>query len=171
MASRAYHARKSHAAEGRAAGPPVVLDAEGAAMALEVSRVDIWVGGVKDTPGELAGVLGALAAAGAKLEYVMARRAPDKPGTGVVFLAPLKGAKQAAAAKKAGLHKTKSLSAVRASGADKAGLGAKLTQALADAGINLRGLSASVIGRKFVLWLALDSAADAAKAIRVLKKV
>ena len=140
-------------------------------MALEVGRVDIWAGSVKDKPGELAGVLSAVADAGAKLEYVMARRAPDKPGTGVVFLAPLKGAKQAAAARKAGLHKTKSLFAVRASGADKAGLGAKLTQAMADEGINLRGLSASVIGRKFVLWVALDSSADAAKALRVLKKM
>jgi hypothetical protein len=140
-------------------------------MALEVGRVDIWAGSVKDKPGGLAGVLSALAAAGAKLEYVMARRAPDKPGSGVVFLAPLKGTKQAAAARKAGLHKTKSLFAVRASGADKAGLGAKLTQALADKGINLRGLSASVIGRKFVLWLALDSSADATKALRVLKKM
>ena len=140
-------------------------------MALEVSRVDIWAGSVKDKPGALAGVLSALADAGAKLNYVMARRAPDKPGTGVVFLAPLKGAKQAAAARKAGLHKTKSLFAVRASGADKAGLGAKLTRALADKGINLRGLSASVIGRKFVLWVALDSSADATKALRMLRKM
>ena len=140
-------------------------------MALEVGRVDIWAGSVKDKPGGLAGVLSALAHAGAKLEYVMARRAPDKPGTGVVFLAPLKGAKQAAAARKAGLHKTKSLFAARASGADTAGLGAKLTQALADEGINLRGLSASVIGRKFVLWVALDSSADATKALHVLKKM
>lgn len=140
-------------------------------MALEVSRVDIWAGGLEDKPGELAGILSALADSGAELEYVMARRAPDKPGTGVVFLAPLKGSKQAAAARKAGLHKTKSLFAVRASGPDKAGVGASLTQALADKGINLRGLSASVIGRKFVLWLALDSSADATKAVRVLKSM
>jgi hypothetical protein len=140
-------------------------------MALEVSRVNIWAGSIKDKPGELAGVLSVLADAGARLDYVMARRAPDKPGTGVVFLAPLKGVKQAAAARKAGLHKSKSLFAIRASGPDKAGLGAKMTQALAEKGINLRGLSASVIGRKFVLWLALDSSADATKAMRVLKKM
>ena len=46
-----------------------------------------------------------------------------------------------------------------------------MTQALADAGINLRGLSAAALGKKFVCYLALDKAADAAKAIRVLKKV
>ncbi len=138
-------------------------------MALEASRVDIWAGSIKDKPGGLAAALSPLADAGAKLQYVMARR--DKKGTGVVFVTPVKGAKQAAAARKAGLHKTKSLFAVRAEGRDKTGLGATITCALADAGINIRGLSASVIGRKFILWLAVDSAAEATKAVRVLKKV
>ena len=138
-------------------------------MALEASRVDIWAGSIKVKPGGLAAALSALADAGAKLQYGMARR--DKKGTGVVFVTPVKGAKQAAAARKAGLHKTKSLFAVRAEGRDKAGLGATITCALADAGINIRGLSASVIGRKFILWLAVDSAAEATKAVRVLKKV
>ncbi len=139
-------------------------------MAIEAKRVDIWVGSIEDSPGGLAEKLDPLAAAGAKLEYVMARRT-EKKGEGVVFLAPLKGAKQAAAARKAGLHKAKSLAAVKAEGSDKAGLGAAMTPPLADAGLNMRGLSASTIGRKFVLWLALDSAKDATKAVRVLKKV
>jgi predicted amino acid-binding ACT domain protein len=140
-------------------------------MALEVSREDIWAGGIEDKPGALAGKLGILAEAGAELQYVMARRAPDKPGTGVVFLTPIKGSKQGKAAKKAGLHKTRSLYAVRVQGRDKPGLGAKITEALAAKGINLRGLSASVIGRQFILHLALDSAADAVKAVRTLKSM
>jgi predicted amino acid-binding ACT domain protein len=140
-------------------------------MALEVSRENIWVGSIKDEPGALAEKLAALADAGAELSYVMARRAPDKPGTGVVFLTPIKGAKQAAAARKAGLHKTKSLFAVSAMGRDKPGLGAQITTALAEKDINLRGVSASVIGRRFVLHLALDSSADATKAARVLRQM
>jgi len=140
-------------------------------MAIEAKRVDIWVGSIEDRTGGLAEKLDPLAAAGAKLEYVMARRAPEKPGTGVVFLAPLKGAKQAAAARKVGLHKAKSLAAVKAEGSDKAGLGAAMTCALAEAGVNIRGLAASTIGRKFVLWLALDKSKDATKAVRVLKKL
>ncbi len=138
-------------------------------MALKASRVDIWAGSVKDKPGGAATVLSALADAGAKLEYVMARR--EKKGKGVLFVTPIKGAKQAGAARKAGLHKTKSLFAVRAEGRDRAGLGGAITCALADSGINIRGLSASVIGRKFVMWLALDTSADATKAVRVLKKM
>ena len=138
-------------------------------MALKASRVQIWVAGMKDKPGALAEKLAGLARAGAQLEFVLARRAPEKPGTGVVFLAPLRSAKEKAAAKKLGFHKSKSLIAVRVEGADKPGLGAKITGALAEAGINLRGMSAGVIGKRFVLYVALDSDKDAGKAVRVLK--
>jgi hypothetical protein len=140
-------------------------------MAMDASRVDVWAGSIEDKPGGLAEVLTALADAGAELQYVMARRAPDKPGTGVVFLSPVKGAKQTRAAKKMGLHKSKSIFAVRAEGTDKPGLGAVLTNALAEKGVNLRGLSASVIGRKFVLWLALDTSKDASAAVRTIKSL
>jgi len=140
-------------------------------MALKVSRVDVWAAGLKDKPGRLADKLAALAEAGANVQFVVARRAPDKPGTGVVFVTPLKGAKQIRAAKKAGFVRAKSLRSIRVEGPDKRGIGAKIAQALAEAGINLRGLSAAALGKKFVCYLALDKAADATKAIRVLKKV
>ena len=140
-------------------------------MALKVSRVDVWAAGLKDKPGRLAEKLAALAEAGANVQFVVARRAAEKPGTGVVFVTPLKGAKQIKAAKKAGFMRAKSLRSVRVEGPDKRGIGAKLAQALADAGINLRGLSAAAVGKKFVCYLALDKATDATKAARVLKKV
>jgi len=138
-------------------------------MALKVTRADVWVAGLKDKPGALAEKLKVLADAGAQLEFLIARRAPDKPGAGVVFLTPLKGAKQLAAARKAGLRRTKSLNSVRVEGPDKPGLGAKLTGALAAKGINLRGVSAAVIGKRFVIYLALDNSAEAARAARILK--
>ena len=140
-------------------------------MALKVKRVDVWAGTLKDRPGGLAEKLDALSEAGALLEFVIARRTPEKKGAGVVFLTPLKGAKQLAAAKKAGLKKAKSLHSVRIEGPDKAGIGAKITESLAEAGINLRGLSAAAIGKRFVAHLALDKASDATKAIGILKKL
>ena len=140
-------------------------------MALKAKRVQIWVAGMKDKAGALAKKLAGLAEAGAQLEFVLARRAPEKPGKGVVFVAPLRGAKQQAAAKKLKIRKSKSVFAVRVEGPDKPGLGAKITGALGEAGINLRGMSAAVIGKRFVLHLALDSAKDAAKALRVVKTV
>jgi len=138
-------------------------------MKLAVTRVDVWAASITDKPGGLAGKLNTLSAAGANLEFVVARRAPDKPGTGVVFVTPIKGAKQAKAAKEAGFATTPSLHSVRVEGVDKPGLGALLTKALADAGVNLRGLTAAAIGKKFVMHLALDTAEDAAKAVRILK--
>jgi len=143
----------------------------GFAMALDVKRVDVWAASIEDRPGGVAEKLAALAEAGAQLEFVIARRSPDKPGTGVVFLTPLKGAAQVKAAKKAGFKKTKSLRSIRIEGPDKPGMGAKITEALACKGINLRGLSAAAIGKRFVAHIALDKPADAARAVRILKKL
>ena len=140
-------------------------------MKLKVSRTDTWAATIDDRPGGLADKLAALAAAGANLEFIIARRAPEQRGSGVVFVTPLKGAKQIRAAEAAGFQKTASLHSLRVEGADKPGMGAKLTGALAEAGINLRGLSAAALGNRSVTHLALDTAQDAAKVATVLKKL
>ena len=140
-------------------------------MKLNVSRTDTWATVIDDRPGGLADKLAALAAAGANLELIVARRAPELRGSGVLFVTPLKGAKQIRAAEAAGFQKTESLHSLRVEGADKPGMGAKLTQALAEAGINLRGLSAAALGKRYVSHLALDTAKDAVKAAAVLKKL
>ena len=140
-------------------------------MKFNIARTDVWAASIEDRPGGLADKLARLAEAGANLEFIIARRAPEQSGKGVVFVTPLKGAKQARAAEAAGFQKTQSLHSLRVEGVDKPGTGAKITQALADAGINLRGLSAAALGKKFVNHLALDSAADVAKAAAVLKKL
>ena len=136
---------------------------------MKSQRVDTWAAAIADTPGGLAAKLKALAAAGVNLELVIARRAPEKPGTGVVFVTPIKGAKQTKAAAGAGFTKTSKLHTVRIEGADKPGLGARITQTLAEAGLNLRGMSAAAIGKKFVCHLAVDSEADAAKVPRIVR--
>jgi hypothetical protein len=140
-------------------------------MKFTVTRSDVWAATIEDRAGGLAAKLAPLAAAGGNLEFIISRRTPEQPGSGVVFVTPLKGAKQVKAAKAAGFLLTSSLHSVRVEGPDKAGVGAKLTAALAAAGLSLRGLSAAAIGRKFVTYLALDSAGDAAKAVAVLKKL
>lgn len=140
-------------------------------MAWEIKKVDVWAGTIEDRPGGLGEKLEALAAAGANLEFLVARRAPEQPGTGVVFLAPLSGAKQTGAAKKAGLSKAESLCSLRLGGPDKPGLVAKITRQLADAGINLRGLSAAALGKHSVVYFAFDNSADANKAAKALKQL
>jgi len=134
-------------------------------MALKVSKMDVWVSSLADKPGALARKLAALADARANLQFVLARRT-GKKGKGVVFVAPV----SAAAARKAKLRKSRSIAALRVEGSDRAGAGACVTAALAEAGINLRGLSGAVIGKRFVLHIALDKAKDAAAA-RILRKL
>ena len=138
-------------------------------MALSVERVDVWTAGITDEPGGLASKLAPLHEAGANLQFVISRRAPDKPGTGIVFVTPLQGDRQTQAAAKAGFNVTQALPSVRVQGPDRPGMAAELTQKLAKAGLNLRGFAASVIGSQFVAYLALDSQADADKATSILQ--
>jgi hypothetical protein len=139
-------------------------------MRMDISRVDVWAASMEDRPGGLAEKLNALAEAGVDLEFIIARRTPKKPGTGVVFITPIRGPRQIRAAKGAGFAKTESLHGVRIATGNKPGFGAELTTQLAQAGINLRGLSGASIGNRAVLHLAFDSSSDANKVIRILKK-
>jgi len=138
---------------------------------MKAKRVDTWAAAIKDKPGTLAAKFKALSAAGVNLEFVIARRSPEKRGAGVVFVTPIRGPKQTRAAGAAGFKKTKSLHTVRLEGVNKRGQGARLTQALADKGLNLRGLSAAAIGNKFVCHIAVDTDADANKVARILSKL
>ncbi len=139
-------------------------------MAIEIKKIDVWAGEVEDRPGGLHAKLEALGQAGANLDFVIARRAPEKPNTSVVFLAPLKGTKQTKAAESVGLAKTDNLHSLRLEAPDKPGLGVKITGVLKDAGINLRGLSAAAVARRCVVYFAFDNADDAKKAAQLLKK-
>jgi hypothetical protein len=140
-------------------------------MKVNVSRTEVWAATIEDCPGGLADKLDALAQAGANLEFIISRRTPEQPGKGVVFVAPLKGARVVKAAANAGFQKTDSLHSVRLEGTDKPGAGAALSRRLADTGLNLRGFSAAAFGKRFVAYLAFDVVQDAAKAVSILKKV
>ena len=138
-------------------------------MDLFVEHVDVWAAGIEDRPGGLADVLGSLRDAGTDLQFIIARRALDDPGNGVVFVTPLQGDREIAAAAQVGFNVTRTLHSVRATGRDRPGIAAELTRKLADAGINLRGFSASVIGTQFVAYTAVDSLQDANRVIEVFK--
>lgn len=132
-------------------------------------RVDVWAAGIRDEPGGLAKVLSALRDAGADLELLIARRAAEEPGTGVVFVAPLRGDEEISAATMLGFNVTSSVHSVRVQGDNEPGVASQLTEKLAAAGINLRGLTAAVMGTRFIMYIGLDSPADAAKAIDLLQ--
>ncbi|MFQ5805293.1 MAG: amino acid-binding protein [Phycisphaerae bacterium] len=137
-------------------------------MAFEITRVDVWAGEIEDRPGGLARRLEAVMRAGANLDFVIARRQPEKPGTSVVFLAPLHGPEQIRAAEDAGLTKATGLHSIRIEGPDRPGLCAGVAKTVGDAGINMRGLSAAAIGERCVFYIAFESDADAVRATQVL---
>jgi hypothetical protein len=140
-------------------------------MALKVTRADTWTATIEDRVGGAAEKFEPLAKAGVNLEFALARRTPENPGKGIMFIYPVKGAKAVRAAQEAGFAKSPSIHSVRIEGGDKPGVAARVARALAEAGISFRGFTATAIGRKFVGFVALDSAEDAARAVGVLKKV
>jgi hypothetical protein len=133
-----------------------------------VEHVDVWAATIEDRPGGLAYVLAELREAGADLQFIIARRA--EPGKGVVFVTPLRGDREIAAAAQVGFNVTRTLHSVRVMGPDRPGIAAQLTKKLADGRINLRGFSASVIGTQFLAYVAVDSLDDANKVIEILEK-
>ena len=140
-------------------------------MALKATKADVWAVDIDDRAGGVADKLEVLAAAGASFEMVFARRTPEKPGKGMLFVTPIKGAKAIRAARGARMGVPKTIYSVRIEGVDRPGLGAKIARALGDAGLTFRGISGIAIGRKFVSYIACDSAGDQAKTIATLKKL
>ncbi|TAK93206.1 MAG: amino acid-binding protein [Verrucomicrobia bacterium] len=138
---------------------------------MKTTRVDTWAAAILDRSGALATKLKALADGGADLELVIARRLGDPSGKGVVFVTPLKGAKQIGAAGAAGFTKSTSLHTLRVEGTDKPGLAGRVAAALANGGLNLRGFTAAAIGKKFICHVAVDTETQAVKAARLLREL
>lgn len=133
----------------------------------EITRVDIWVASLEDRPGALAQKLSALAAAGANLDFVIVRPTGEKAGQGVLFVAPLHGQQQLTAAEDLGLKKS-SINSLRITGPDRPGIGAGITGTLAEAGINIAGMTAAVVEDRCVIYIRLESDDAAFRATQLL---
>ena len=140
-------------------------------MALKVRKVDVWAVEFRDEPGGLAKVLAPIADAGGNLECIIARRQADKFQAGIAFITPLKGTKVLGAAHAAGVVPAEGLTTLRVEGPDSPGSCSRMVNAIADAGISMRGVSSMTAGKNFVAFIGLDSPEDADKAIKVLKTV
>ena len=140
-------------------------------MEMIVEREDVWIASLEDKPGALAAKLAALADAGADLDFVIARRSPDRPGTGVMFVTPVRGDAELKAASEIGFSAANRLHSLRVEGANVKGLAGKVSGKLGAAGINIRGFSGAVIGKRFVLHIAFDAADLRDKAMRIIKEM
>ncbi len=140
-------------------------------MDLIVEEEDVWIADLEDKPGSLAAKLTTLSEAGVNLDFIIARRSPERPGRGVVFVTPLFGDDELKAATAIGFSSINRLHSVRVEGVNEPGIAGMISTKLAAAGINLRGLSGAVIGTRFVLHLAFDTSQIQEKAIQVIKGI
>jgi hypothetical protein len=137
-------------------------------MGFKLDRVHVWSGEVMDQAGGVSAKLATLAQAGANLEFIYTRREADRPGIGVLFIAPISGAIQVRAARSAGLSETDNPVVLRVEGDNQAGLAHRLTQQWALAGLSFQGLMMSVLSDKFVGYASFDTVADSNRAAAIL---
>lgn len=137
-------------------------------MALQIRKVQVWTGEIPDRPGAAAAKLELLARAGADLEFVFTRPSTRRPQTSTIFLAPITGPEQMQAARAAELGPSVEVAMLCLEGENRSGIGYDLMSQLAVAGINLRGLSVSAVGSRFVAYLAFDNPDVATLALQIL---
>ncbi len=138
-------------------------------MAVSVKSIDLWRREIQDHPGALADALAPLADQRADVHVLMAYRFPGQPGRAAIELFPVTGKRAVSAAASAGFTSS-SIPALLVEGDDSPGLGARLSRAIADAGINLDFVVAQVIGRKYSAVFGFADAAGAERAVPLIKK-
>jgi len=136
-------------------------------MAITVEKIILWRAQVDNRPGALATTLEPLAQAGAEFKIVMGYRHPAAEGKAAIEVFPVSGKKAAAAARAAGLDAA-GIPALLVQGDDKPGLGYRMAQAIAAAGINIAFFVAHVIGRRFAAVIGFETEDDARKAMPVI---
>ena len=139
-------------------------------MSFEVSPVEIWVGELEDRPGALASTLAQIMmCGGANLEFLVVRPSPEHPGRSIVYLAPLSTPEQQQAATQVGLHRAERMFALRLIGGDRPGLFAGLAGTLAQADVNIVGVSAAAANGVAISYLRFESQQSADAAARLLR--
>ena len=137
---------------------------------MNVSKTTVWAATCDNQPGAVMRKLEGLARSGADIKFLLARRLDTEPDKGVLFVAPLQGVRQLDAAKDLGFSPSRNLFAVRVEAADEPGLAYLFAGALANEGINLRGISGMVVRGVFVSCLAFDTEFDADRAVARLSQ-
>jgi hypothetical protein len=138
-------------------------------MALTVKRITLWRREVENQPGALASTLEPLAEAGADLRLVLGYRFPDETNQAAVEVFPVTGKRATAAARAAGLRPF-NLACLLVEGDNRAGLGAGIGRALADAGVNIAFLVAQAVGRRFTAVVGFTDEAAANTAAKTIRR-
>jgi hypothetical protein len=139
-------------------------------MAVTVKKAKLWRKELDNTPGTLAKALAPLAAVGVSLRTVMGYRFPGDEERAAVEVWPVEGKKAEDAARKGGLHPFGDITCLMVEGNDRAGLGARISQSLAENGINIAFVMTLVSGKKYVSIMGFDSERDADRAAPLIKR-
>jgi hypothetical protein len=135
-------------------------------MAISVKKIPLWRREVPNRPGMLAQTLEPLSRSGANLQVIMGYHLGDKA---IIEVFPVSGKKGTAAAQLSGLAQS-GPPALLVQGDNRAGLGATLAGAIADAGINIHFLVAQVLGNRYSAAIGFGSDDDATRAVSIIKK-
>jgi len=139
-------------------------------MNLIIERADVWAARLDDRSGGLADLLKPLKDVGADFDFIIARRSAEDPGKGVVFVTPLRGEREVGVAAEVGFNVASSIHSVRIQGQNQPGVAADIAEILAKGGLTMRGFSAAELGTRFVMFIGMDSEADADNAVEVLRQ-
>jgi hypothetical protein len=130
-------------------------------MTIHITKEHVYVTTIPDRPGAIAEKLEELAACGLNLEFIVSRR--DQPGRSLLFISPLRTIEEIRAARDAGFDPAPTMR-LRVEGPDRAGIAAQVARTIADAGINLRAVSAASINGQQVMNFAFDAPGDVDRA-------
>jgi hypothetical protein len=135
---------------------------------MQITEVEVWAGEIRDQPGALAA---ALVATGGHAECVIGRRQPERPGTAVLFVTPVKGKKAQSAARDAGFSPVPNVATLRVQCPARPDATVAIARTLDQAGLNIRGFTSVVAAKTLVAYIGFDSEDDARRAIKALKGV
>ncbi len=138
-------------------------------MRYRITKEYVWFGTIPDHPGALAEKLRALSAGNLNLDLILSRR--ESPGRAALFVSPLRTLEELEIAAQAGFGKKDSFPTIRVAGPNTPGLGAKIADALAGAGINIRAFTGAALGDQHVTSIMFDSAADVERAKETLDRL
>ena len=139
-------------------------------MPYTISRVEVWSGEIQDRRGALADMLKLVLDAGADLDFIIGRPSPVKPATGILYIAPLEGEQQLAAARQAGLHPSSHIEALRVEGPDTKGLAEKIARVISDAEINISGFTGGRMAERCVLYIRFEREDQLEQAHKLLQQ-
>jgi hypothetical protein len=138
-------------------------------MPYRITKEWVWAGVIPDDTRALAEKLQALSAGGLNLDLIISRQ--EAAGNAVLYVSPLRTYDELDALAKAGFSKKDSFIMVRVSGANAKGLGAKITMALAEAGLQVRAFTGAALGDQHVTNITFGSNAEADHAKAVLERL